>query len=69
MPIVPTLLWSVPYSPVLLRGFRLQPPVRKGASPIKGFFSAQKAPDGPCPELLPRQGVATCWARVTVTVL
>ena len=43
-----------PYSPALLRGHFI-----KGTSPVMGIFSVLEAPDSPCLEPLPRQGVAT----------
>ena len=45
-------------SSVLLRGHGLQPPLRKGASPVMGF-TVHESPHGPGPEPLPGQGVAT----------
>ena len=68
MPIGPTLLWPVPGSPSVpsfSESITCSSTLGKGASPVIGFFSVHKAPDGPCPEPLPRQGVATCWARVS----
>lgn len=63
MPLGPMLLGSVPCSPIVLsfsEGITDSCPRRKGASPDMGFFSVHEAPDGPSPEPLSRQGVATC---------
>lgn len=67
MPVGPTLLWSVPCNSVLRGYVTYSHPTEKG-----GLFHHRLhhiAPNGPCPEPLPRQSVATCWARVIVTVL
>lgn len=63
MPLGPMLLGSVPCSLTVLsfsEGITDSLPLRKGAFPDMGFFSIHEAPDGPCPEPLSRQGVATC---------
>ena len=68
MPPCPTLLGSVPCSPAALffsEGISRSPPFIAGASPVVDIFSVHEVSDGPCSEPLPRQGVATCWARIS----
>lgn len=70
MPLGPTLVGLCPAALQFCpsQSIACSPRLRKGASPVVSF-SVHEAPDGPCPEPLPRQGVATCWTRVRVTVL